>query len=75
VDIALESVVAAQGLGDPDQMLHGVIRRADDAGREEQALDVVALVELDRERHDLLDREAGAGDVRGASIDAIRAVK
>jgi len=52
-----------------------VVGRLDDAGREEQALDVVALVELHREGHDLLDGEFRPGDVGRAPVDAIGAVE
>ncbi len=75
MDVALKPVVAAQLFRGQDQLLHGVIGRADDPGGEEQALDVVALVELDRKGDDFLDREARSGDVRGAPVDAIGAIE
>ena len=42
--------------------------------RQEQALDVVALVEVDREVDHLLDGEAGAPHVARAAVDAVGAV-
>ena len=74
VDVAGEAVVAAQRARDADQLLHRVVGRPHHAGREEQALDVVALVELERQRHDLLDGEARARRVRAAAVHAIGAV-
>lgn len=39
---------------DLDDLLHRVIRTAHDTAAEEEALDVVALVKVEREPHDLL---------------------
>ena len=75
VDVAGEAMVAAQGAGDADQLLHRVVGRADDAGGEEQALDVVALVEFERQPSRPPRRVKRArGGVRGAAVDAIGAV-
>ena len=74
VDVAGEAVVAAQAAGDAQQLLHGVVGRLHHAGGEKQPFDVVALVELEGEGDDLLDREAGARGVGGAAVDAIGAV-
>ena len=46
VDVAAEVVDFAEGLGDLDDLLHGEVCAADDAGAEEEALDVVPLVEV-----------------------------
>ena len=75
VDIAAKAVILAQGPRDLDQLLHRVIRAADDARGEEQPLDVVALVEGQREIDDLLRGEAGAANVRTLAVDAIMAVE
>jgi hypothetical protein len=75
VDIAAKLVVFAQGARHLDDLLHRVIGRADDAGREEQALDIVALVECQGELDDLLSGEARAADVRALAVDAIMAVE
>ena len=74
MDVAGEAVVAAQDAGDAQQLLHGVVGRLHHAGGEEQPFDVVALVELEGEGDDLLDREAGARGVGGAAVDAVGAV-
>ena len=75
VDVTAKAVLAAERPGDRDELLHGVVRRADDAGGQEQAFDVVALVEFQREGHDLLHREARPLDVRGAPVHAISAIE
>ena len=75
MDIAAKAVVAAQLLRHQDHLLHGVVGRADDARGEKQALDIVALVELDRERHHLVDGELRPLHVGRAPIDAIGAVE
>ena len=75
VDVAAKIMVLAQRAGDLDQLLHRVVRRGDDARGEEQALDIVALVECERELHHLFRREARAADVRALPVDAIMAVE
>ncbi len=65
----------AQFAGDARELLHGVIRRADDAGGEEQPFDIVSAIEIDCQRHDLFHREAGARHVRGGAVDAIGAIE
>ena len=75
MDIAFESVILAQNPRDPRHICHGLIGRADDPGRQEQPLDVVSPVEFQGQRHDLLDREARALDIRRYPIDAIGAVE
>ncbi|MNE37870.1 hypothetical protein D3C80_1317450 [compost metagenome] len=67
-------MVLAQTARDLDQLLHRIVARADDAGREKQPLDIVALVEGQRQVDDLLDREPRPFDVRGRPIDAVDAV-
>jgi hypothetical protein len=47
---------------------------ADDARTEEKALDVIPLIEIEREIDDFLRGEARAGDVAGDSVDAVLAV-
>ena len=60
---------------DAHDQLHRVVGRADDAGGEEQPLDVVALVEIEREVDDLLHGKARAPHVRGAAVDAVGAIE
>jgi hypothetical protein len=71
VDIAAEVVGFAEGLGDLDDLLHGEVCAADDAGAEEEAFDVVPLVEVEGEGDYFLGGEASATDVTGSSVDAV----
>ena len=64
----------AEGLCHPDKGYHGVVGGPDDAGRQEQALNIVALVKRQGQVDDFLNREAGAPDVGGATVDAVGAV-
>ncbi|MNJ67262.1 hypothetical protein D3C77_634210 [compost metagenome] len=57
-----------------DQLFHGVVRRADDAGAEEQAADAVAPVEVQGQPDHFLGAEARAWHVAGAAVDAVLAV-
>ena len=74
VDVATEVMVFAQGAGDLVDLLHGVVGIADDAGAEEEAFDVVALVEVEGELDHFLRGKACARGVAGASIDAVVAI-
>ena len=75
VDIAAEIVALAQDPCGLDQLLHRVVGRLDDAGGEEQPLDVVAAVEREGELGDFLRGEPRALDVRVLAVDAIMAVE
>ena len=75
VDVAAEVVVLAQAPRDLDQLLHRIVRRLDDARGEEQALDIVAAIKAEGERHHFLRGEAGASDVRALAVDAIMTVE
>lgn len=74
MDVASEMVLLAQFACDIDDEFHGVVGAADDAAAEEEAFDVVALVEVEGELDDFVGGEAGAGDVAGAAVDAVVAV-
>jgi hypothetical protein len=74
VDVAAEVVLLAQHPRDLDDLLHRVVGRADDPRAEEQALDAVAAIEVERQPDDLVDREAGARDVARDPVDAVEAV-
>jgi hypothetical protein len=50
------------------KLLHRVVGIADDPEAQEQPLNVVALVEGDREVDDLVDAEPGAADLAGATF-------
>ena len=75
VDVALEPVVQPQRLCDPHHVGHRGVGRADDAGRQEQPLDVVAAIELQRQAYDFLDAEPRPFDVRADAVHAIGAVE
>src|SRR4051812_31184158 len=75
MDVAAKVVVLAQAPRDLDNLLHRVVRRADDPRREEQPLNVIALIEGERELDDLLRREPRAPHVRALAVDAISAIK
>ena len=55
VYIPAEVVVLAQRACDADQLLHRVVRVADDAGGQKQSFDVVALVKVQCQPHHFLD--------------------
>lgn len=74
VDVAAEVMVFAQGAGNLVDLLHGVVGVANDAGAEEEAFDVVTLVEVESELYHFLRSEARAWGVAGAPVDAVVAV-
>ena len=74
MDVAAEVVLFAEGACDGDDLFHGVVCIADDAGAEEEAFDVVAFVEVEGEFDDFVGGEGGAADVAGAAVDAVVAV-
>lgn len=71
MDVAAEVVLFAEGAGDGDDLFHGVVGIADDAGAEEESFDVVAFVEVEGEFDDFVGGEGGAADVAGAAVDAV----
>ena len=75
MDVALEIMLGAQLLRDECELLHGVVGGTDDAGRQEQPFDVVALVEGEGQIDYLVHREARPAHVRGDAVDAIGAVE
>jgi hypothetical protein len=74
VDVAAKVVLLAQHAGHLHHLLHGVVGALDDAAGEEQPLDAVAAVKVQRELHHLIDREARPGHVAGHAVDAVQAV-
>ena len=74
VDVTAELVDLAKLARDGDELLHGVVGRLDDAGGEEEAFDVVALVEVEGEVDDFFGGEAGALDVGRDAVDAEDAI-
>lgn len=75
MDIAAEIVLLAQYPRHLDELVHRVIGVLDDAGGEEQPLDIVAPVEIEREVDHLLRGEASARDVRALAVDAVVAIE
>ena len=67
-------MLLAQLPRDVDDQLLRVVRAADDAAAEEEPLDEVALVEIEREPHHLVRREARALHIAGSAVDAVVAV-
>lgn len=74
VDVAAKEIFLAQLAGNFDDQLHRVVRALDDAAAEEKPFDVVPFVEIERELHHFVRREAGALDVAAAAVDAVVAV-
>src|SRR5690606_26556499 len=56
------------------ELLHGVVRRTNDAGAEKQPADAITTVEIQRQRHHLFRGKAGARHIAGAAVDAVLAV-
>ncbi len=75
MNVALELMILAQGARDLHDLLHGEVRRADDAGGKEQAFDVIAPVKIERQLHHFLYREPCALHAGGDAVDAINAVE
>ena len=75
VDVTVEAVRGAKVFDHAHHALHRVVRVTDDAGAEEEALDVVAAVELDGEVHELANGECGAWAVVRAAVHAVGAVE
>lgn len=73
MDIAAKIVIDTQPARDFHQLAHGVIRALDHAGTQEQAFDIVALVEIQRQADDFIDRETRPLHIRGIAVDAIAA--
>src|SRR5690606_7801444 len=74
MDVAAKLMLLAQQPGDADQLFHGVVGRADDAGAEEQPADAVALVEIQGQPHHFLRGKARTRHVAGTTVDAVLAV-
>ena len=67
-------VILAQAARDIDHRFHRIVGIADDARRKKQSLNIVALVEIEGEIHQLACPKAGARHVGGRAIDAKDAV-
>src|SRR3546814_21069244 len=74
MDIAGKAMLLAQYARDFDQLLHRIVFGTDDARGEEQSLDIVALVEIERQRDDFLRAEARTLDIARRAVDAETAV-
>ncbi len=71
VHVALEFVLIAQSVDSLDHLFIGGIRRARDAGAEEEARDGLAVVHLHEEASELIDLK---GEALAGDVDAIWAV-
>ena len=74
MDVAAKVVVLAQATCHLDQLLHGVVRRLDDAAGEKQPLDAVAAVKVQRQRHHFGGGKTRPLHVRAFAVDAVAAV-
>ena len=64
MDIAAKVMLEPQRLRHQHELLHGVVGRADYTRRQEQPLDIISLVEVERQRDDLIGSEARPANVR-----------
>ncbi|MNM25465.1 hypothetical protein D3C81_359120 [compost metagenome] len=74
MDVAAELMRLAQFARHLHQLFHRVVGRLDDAGTEEQAVDVIAQVKVGRQFHHFGHRKARARHVRRAAVDAVLAI-
>ena len=74
VDIAVEAIRIAQDRQRADHQLRRVVRRAQDAGGEEEPFNIVAAKEADRQLRKLFRREGRARRVVRTAVDAVFAV-
>ena len=75
MDVAPKAVFAPQQPQHRQHPLGGVVRGAKHRAGQEQALDVVAAVELHGQLGQLPGRKGGAGDIVGLAVDAVAAVE
>ena len=74
VDIALELMLIAQDMDRPDHLLHRIIRAFDHPAGQEQPLDKIAAVKLDRQLRQLAGGEGRAPAIIAGAVDAVFAV-
>src|SRR5581483_3826952 len=74
MNISAEELFVAKQFGHPYHLLHRVIGILDNTGAQEQALDIIALVELSCEENDLFGSKPGTGRVTRDSIYTIAAI-
>jgi hypothetical protein len=74
VNVTAELMTHPQRARDRDDLLHGVIRIANDSRTEEQAFDVIAPIKLERQTHHFLGRKPRSLHVARHAIDAVEAV-
>ena len=74
MNVAAKLVHLPQLPCDLDHQFHRVVRTADDPAAQEQSLDVVPLVEIQRQLHHLVRREPCACHIAGPPVDAVVAV-
>ena len=75
VDVAAKAVFAPQQPQGGQHPLGGVVRRAQHRAGKEQPLDVIAAVKLYGQLSQLPGRKGSPGDIVGAAVDTVAAVK
>ena len=68
MDVAAKVMILAQASSDRDDLLHRVVGRTNDPRGKEQAFDIIALVECQRQLDDFLRREPRSANVRARLI-------
>ncbi|MOA00514.1 hypothetical protein D3C78_1198830 [compost metagenome] len=74
VDIAAKTMGNAQFTRHAHHLFHRVIGGADDAGGQEQPLDIVAPIKLQRQPNHFFWRKPRSLDIAGRAVDAIGAI-
>ena len=74
VDIAVKAIFLPQNPQAGDHLLGGIVWVAQHAGGQEQALNIVAAVELHGQLRQLPGRKGGAAGIVGPAIDTVLAV-
>src|SRR4029078_4480102 len=74
MDVSGKSMHASQCSSDVDQLLHRVVRPANDSRAEEQPFDVMAAIDLQSQPNDFIGCETRATNAARFAIDAVRAI-
>src|ERR1051325_7909186 len=74
MDVAAKQVLGSQPPGDGNDLLHGIIRTANDAGTEKQTFDVVAPVKIQRQLNNFFWSKPRARDIARDAVNAVKAI-
>ncbi len=74
MDVAAKLMHLAQQPGNFDQLLHGVVRGANDPGTQKQPAHAIAAIEVQGQGDHFFGSEARTGHIAGATVDAVLAV-